>query len=54
MSRESIGMNGISEQYEKELKQAYQLGLLHGINAQSMASVERDVMEFDEYGWNIE
>jgi len=36
---------------EKRVEEAYQLGVLHGINASSMACVKRDVMEFEDYGW---
>jgi hypothetical protein len=55
-------MNGLEDdalidlqaQRERELREAYQLGLLHGINAQSMAQVKNDVMEFEDYGWSTE
>lgn len=40
-------------QREKELEQAYQLGLLHGINASSMARIEQEIMEFEDYGWQL-
>jgi len=38
---------------ERQLRRAYKLGVLHGINAQSMAQVKNDVMSFDDYGWNL-
>jgi len=43
----------LAEQYEEHLRRVYQLGLLHGINSQSMAQVEKDVMEFDDFGWDL-
>lgn len=43
----------VAERHEEELERAYRLGILHGINAQSMAQVENDVMSFDDYGWEI-
>lgn len=44
----------IAKAHEWELQKAYQLGLLHGINAQSMAQVKNDVMAFDDYGWEAD
>jgi hypothetical protein len=44
----------LQAQRERELREAYQLGLLHGINAQSMAQVNNKVMEFEDYGWSVE
>jgi len=32
---------------ERQLRRAYKLGVLHGINAQSMAQAKNDVIEFD-------
>ncbi|QRD99669.1 HNH-endonuclease [Halorubrum virus VOLN27B] len=53
MNQELAGVTELREQFEKDIEKAYKLGLLHGINAQSMAQVERDVMEFEDYGWRL-
>lgn len=37
---------------EEKIREAYQLGLLHGINASSMARTKNDVMEFEDYEWH--
>lgn len=50
---EMVGIREIHEQHEEELRRAYKLGLLHGMNAQSMAQVKNDVMEFEDYGWDL-
>lgn len=42
------------EQYNQDLQRVYELGLLHGINAQSMSQAKVDVMEFDDYGWRMD
>jgi len=41
------------EREEERLREAYQMRLLHGINASSMARVKNDVMEFEDYEWEI-
>jgi hypothetical protein len=40
--------------HERQIKRAYKMGLLHGINAQSMAQVKNDVMEFDDFEWEVD
>jgi len=54
MNQELAGVTDLREQFEKDIEKAYQLGLLHGINAQSMAQVENDVLTFEDYGWRTE
>jgi len=41
------------KQHERELRKMYMVGVLHGINAQSMAQVKNDIMDFDDYGWEV-
>lgn len=53
MNQELAGVTELRQQFEKDIEMAYQLGLLHGINAQSMAQVENNVLEFDDYGWDV-
>ena len=53
-SEELVPFLKIERGYQRQLERAYKLGVLHGINAQSMAQVKRDVMEFDDYGWDVE
>lgn len=43
--------NFIAREMERVAEQAYMTGVLHGINAQSMAQVKNDVMAFEDYGW---
>jgi hypothetical protein len=54
----SLVDSSFDEWYEKRtedrLRKAYQLGLLHGINAQSMSQVSVGVMEFEDYGWALD
>jgi hypothetical protein len=47
-------MRRMMESFNERLEQAYQLGLLHGINASSMSRAERNVMEFGDYAWTLE
>lgn len=47
------GITQLAKVHERQLNRAYKMGVLHGINAQSMAQVKNDVMEFDDYGWEI-
>lgn len=54
MSKEFDEFPGVvTSPSERELQRAYKLGVLHGINAQSMAQAKNDVMEFDDYGWEL-
>lgn len=50
-SKFNPGVNSLTKIHERQVERAYEMGLLHGINAQSMAQVKNDVMEFDDYGW---
>jgi len=53
---ELTGMNNpldLQEQYARELRAVYELGLLHGINTQSMAQVKNSTLEFEDYGWSL-
>jgi hypothetical protein len=54
MKPEITGLKEIQERQERRIKEAYQLGLFHGINASSMARVEKEVMEFEDYGWSLD
>lgn len=47
-------MTALARVHERQLKRAYKMGLLHGINAQSMAQVKKEVMEFEDYGWETD
>jgi len=47
-------MKDLAKTYERQFERAYKLGVLHGINAQSMAQVKEEVMEFEDYGWDLE
>lgn len=44
-------MMTLARVHGRQLERAYKLGLLHGINAQSMAIAKEDVMEFEDCGW---
>lgn len=47
-------IHDIAESHERELQRAYKLGLLHGINAQSMAQAKNNVLAFEDYGWDLD
>lgn len=42
-----------AREMERVAQQAYATGVLHGINAQSMAQAKNDVMEFEDYDWEL-
>lgn len=44
----------MSELYQQDVERAYHLGLLHGINAQSMAQAELDVLRVEDMSWEIQ
>lgn len=44
----------IARNHEQRVETAYHLGLLHGINAQSIAQAKNNVMEFEDYGWDLD
>lgn len=48
------GLREIAAQQERDVERAYTLGLLHGINAASMARVEAEVLAFEDYGWQLD
>lgn len=37
--------------HQRQVERAYKTGLLHGINAQSMAQVKTNVLEFEDFEW---
>lgn len=46
--------DNLAKKREADLQKAYQMGLLAGINAQSMAQVKNEVLAFEDYGWSVE
>lgn len=44
----------VMDKLQDRVDRAYKLGVLHGINAQSMAQVKNDLMEFNDYGWEVD
>ncbi|AAM88759.1 hypothetical protein PhiCh1p86 [Natrialba phage PhiCh1] len=47
-------LEDMMRRHHEDVERAYHLGLLHGINAQSMAEAKRDVMSFEDYPWSPE
>jgi hypothetical protein len=47
-------LDDVLRHHEERVEKAYRLGLLHGMNAQSMARVKESVMEFEDYGWSVQ
>lgn len=44
----------IAKRHREQVERAYHLGILHGINVQSMAQAKNSVMSFEDYGWQRE
>lgn len=50
---DTTGIEAIMKRHAEEVQRAYKLGLLHGMNAASMAQYEAEVLSFEDYGWKL-